>query len=228
MKDVNIILGRFQPFTLGHLSMAEAGAKKNRLPSVVLLVRSKKAADARHPFSDTLIEDELKTVAENYPGLIAGVHTVGSADIQFIAETCAKYGYMPHLWITGDDHSKAYSNMLTGTKKGTDKTYKEYYKDEYKLPDGFLDFSLLTLPRTNVGEDNKDPWAISSISGTRVRQAVKDGDRKAYDKMMPEGTDSIFDRFRKELDLIKEGMTSLTDFIREQMDAVTGCARPDM
>ena len=39
MKKVNICLGRFQPYTLGHYKMIEYGFKENGLSTVILMIQ---------------------------------------------------------------------------------------------------------------------------------------------------------------------------------------------
>ena len=58
-KPCNVALGRFQPFTKGHLQMLKDGYDKNGYPAVVFMISNKKF-DSKHPFSDELIAKEME------------------------------------------------------------------------------------------------------------------------------------------------------------------------
>ena len=166
MKQVNICVGRFQPFTKGHLRMPEAGMKENGLGCVICMVKNKKQ-DSRHPFTDDIIQKEMNIIIENEKSIIDTIY-ITSADIKQISEECHNKGYEPKLWITGSDRYQSYNSMINGISKKTGKSYKEMYS----LDD---DFSCLEVNRTD--ED---------ISATKVRNALKNDNKSIYDKMMPE------------------------------------------
>ena len=54
------MVGRTQPFTLGHQSILEALYKENGYPTVLCLIHNTKF-DSKHPFSDDLIKKEIDT-----------------------------------------------------------------------------------------------------------------------------------------------------------------------
>ena len=57
MKKVNIVVGRFQPFTKGHYSCVNAAKRVKGLPTVICMINVPEGkVDKRHPFpSDMLI-----------------------------------------------------------------------------------------------------------------------------------------------------------------------------
>ena len=58
-------------------------------------------------------------------------------------------------------------------------------------------------------------------SATKVRQAIKDDDFTTYMKMMPQGFDEntpLWEKFKKELSQIKEGMKSISKYISESLN----------
>ena len=53
-KPVNMFVGRFQPFTLGHVKVFEKMYKENGLPVVVYMVRGGKADPEKRPFDEDM------------------------------------------------------------------------------------------------------------------------------------------------------------------------------
>ena len=86
MKQVKVVLGRFQPMTLGHLKIAtyknlngpDAEQKSNlreqpnlkeiaKQKTIILAVSTpNEKVDKRHPFNDTLMKKELDLIKKNY------------------------------------------------------------------------------------------------------------------------------------------------------------------
>lgn len=189
-EKVNIFLGRFQPFTKGHLKVLEIGYNENQLPTVVLMIQNKKI-DKRHPFSDDVIQKEMEIIKKDAPHFIKDIIYVKSADILAFGEQLHQKGYEPILWLTGTDRLPQYTRMATN----------------YKERAGFVDeFTTFEIKRTD--ED---------ISATKVREAIQQNDLTTYKLLMPEHTDKMFDTFRNELLQVKEGMQSLASFIKESI-----------
>lgn len=194
MKDVNICLGRFQPFTKGHLRLPEAGHKENNLPCVIFMIHNKKI-DSHHPFSDELIQKEMDVIKKQYKDIIIDTFYVASADIKEIARICHENDYEPRLWLTGTDRYAMYKRMATSPK----------YQKEYGLRS---DFDAYEVHRTD--ED---------ISATKVREALKNDDKKSYDEMMPVNDDKLYNEFKDALSSVKENrMMSLKDYILEHKE----------
>lgn len=203
MKDVNIFLGRFQPFTAGHLKVLEQGYKKNGLSTVVLMIQNNKMDD-RHPFSDDLIQKEMEIIRKNHPELIEDTIYIKSADILKFAEELHNKDYEPVLWLTGTDRLAQYTKMA------------ENYKERANFKPEFTTFEI------QRGDDD--------ISATKVRESIKAEDMDTFKSMMPKGTDKLFDEFAVALKeakpaevkkpkrkKIKEGMMSLRDYILEAL-----------
>lgn len=189
MKKVNICLGRFMPFTKGHYKMIEYGLKHNGLPTVIFMISNKKM-DKKHPFSDELIQKEMDMLKKSLKGIENTVY-VSSADIVKLGKWCYENNYEPQLWITGSDRLAAYKRQAENPK----------YQDLGHFPSSF---TTLEVPRTD--ED---------ISATKVREAIMNNDLDAFKKMMPEGTEKLFDDFKEALSHIKECKISLVDYIEE-------------
>ena len=191
MKKVNICLGRFMPFTKGHYKMIEYGLKHNGLPTVIFMISNKKI-DKRHPFSDELIQKEMDMLKKSLEGIENTVY-VSSADIVKLGQWCYENNYEPQFWITGSDRLAAYKRQAENPK----------YQDLGHFPSSF---TTLEVPRTD--ED---------ISATKVREAIMNDDLATFKKMMPNGTEKLFNEFKEALSQVKESHTSLIDFIRERL-----------
>ena len=189
MKKVNICLGRFMPFTKGHYKMIEYGLKHNVLPTVIFMISNKKM-DKKHPFSDELIQKEMDMLKKSLEGIENTVY-VSSADIVKLGQWCYENNYEPQLWITGSDRLAAYKRQAENPK----------YQDLGHFPSSF---TTLEVPRTD--ED---------ISATKVREAIMNDDLDTFKKMMPEGTEKLFDDFKEALSQVKECKVSLVDYIQE-------------
>ena len=189
MKEVNICLGRFVPFTNGHYKMIEYGLKHNGLPTVIFMISNKKM-DKKHPFSDELIQKEMDMLKKSLKGIENTVY-VSSADIVKLGQWCYENNYEPQLWITGSDRLAAYKRQAENPK----------YQDLGHFPSSF---TTLEVPRTD--ED---------ISATKVREAIMNDDLDTFKKMMPEGTEKLFDDFKEALSQVKECKVSLVDYIQE-------------
>ena len=160
-KPVNMFVGRFQPFTLGHAKVIEAIHKQNGYPVVIFLVKSKtkKKEDAfKRPYSEELQIEMLEKLKKKYP--IEEVFVIPTAAIdKMFNEMRPKYE--PVLWGTGTDRMKVYSYQVD--------------KEQYRLDLGVRDdFGLFEIPRTG-----------KNISATQVRNAMLSGDEKEFKKLTP-------------------------------------------
>lgn len=181
IKDVNLVVGRLQPPTLGHQSILEALYKENEYPTVLALISNTKF-DAKHPFSDELIKKEIDTCWKGKDFYCDTIY-VKSAAIDKIGEALKEKGYSAHLWGCGTDREAMYKKMASNEK---------YTKD---FPD---DFKVFVVDR-----DEKSS-AVDGISATKVRQSIKDDDKAAFVKMMPDGAQKLFNEFKEELSKINE------------------------
>lgn len=186
-------IGRFQPFTKGHLQMCKDGYEKNNLPCVIMMIENKKY-DEKHPFSDKLMEKEIELIKMRYK-FIEDVIPVKSADIVKAGQALYDSGYEPQLWLCGDDRVAQYDRMIS----------KEQYRIDGHLPENFA---------TYTGKGRTE-----GVSGTAAREALKNDNLQAFKRIMPEGTDRLFNDMRDELlKVVKEGYTSLSDFLKENLD----------
>ena len=158
---INIIVGRFQPFTDGHMKLIDAAWKQLGISTVICIINTpEKKVDERHPFSTNIllpIYNELKSTYKHINDIIV----VENADIVKIGKALNDR-YEIKSWTCGTDRIDSYTKMSS--------TYKE---QAGLAPD----FQMIEVKRG--GED---------ISATRVRKALIDGDIKTFNMLTPYNT----------------------------------------
>ena len=237
LQEVKVCLGRFQPFTLGHLKMAtykdlkgpdkEQQDKLREQPNVKEIAKQKTIilavstpedkVDTRHPFNDDVMKKEFDLIKKNYKDDIEDVLYVKSADICAWGALLKEYGYKASVWLTGSDEFSFYKGMAIKVPEYEEKNVKDCagaYTSSFYVEE---------IERT----ENKD--FVSSISGTKVRQSLLDGDKELFTKMMPKGVNKYFDEFKEKAEnapepkkkttkkKVKEGMISLKNYILESI-----------
>ena len=191
-KKVNMFVGRFQPFTLGHVKVFEKMYKENGKPVVVFLVRGKNNDPEKRPFNEEMQQAMFAKMAKQYPFLeTAIVVPNGSIDTMFAA---ARPAYEPVMWGYGTDRKKSYGAMID----------KQSYRDQLGVDPDFKGYEIF---RT---DDN--------ISASKVRNALKIDDEKTFKKMTPKSIHSFYKPLQNILEPIKENnnnmknLKSLTNF----------------
>lgn len=159
MKRVNIVVGRFQPFTAGHYVCVETAKKLKGLQTVICMINTPESkVDKRHPFTTDLLLYLYNELFSNDP-YIEKVVPVKNADIVAIGEELRRYGYEIAAWTCGTDRYDTYSAMASK------------YHDKAGLAD---DFEVIEVKRTD--ED---------ISATKARGYLLSDDKQAFFSMMP-------------------------------------------
>ena len=176
-KPVNMFVGRFQPFTLGHAKVVETINKQNGYPVVIFLVKSKtkKKEDAfSRPYDEDTQLAMLNQLKGKYP--IEKVYIINSAGIDLMFNAMRADGYEPVLWGTGSDRLKTYSYQVD--------------KPEYREDLGVrTDFGLFEIPRTG-----------KNISATQVRNAMLDGDEALFKKLTPKEIHNMYGELKSKLE----------------------------
>jgi len=176
-EPVNMFVGRFQPFTLGHAKVLETIHKENGYPVVVFLVKAKnkkKGDEFKKPYDEKTQIEMFNQVKKQYPFLkeIFVINT-GAIDKMF-NEMRPKYE--PVLWGTGSDRMKSYGYQVNN----------DSYRDQLNARS---DFGLFEIPRT---DDN--------ISATKVRNAMLDGDEKSFKSMTPKAIHSMYKELKSKIE----------------------------
>ena len=190
-KPVNMFVGRFQPFTLGHVKVFEKMYKENGLPVVVYMVRGGKADPEKRPFDEDMQQAMFAKMKKQYPFLEASfVVPNGAIDTMFAA---ARPAYEPMMWGYGTDRKKAYGNMIN----------KQSYRDDLGVDPSFKGFEI------KRGDEN--------ISASKVRNALKIDDEKTFKKMTPKSIHGFYKPLQTIMQPIKENanmknLKSLVDF----------------
>jgi cytidyltransferase-like protein len=189
---VNMFVGRFQPFTLGHAKVLEAIHKENGYPVVVFLIKAKnkkKGDEFRKPYSEELQIQMFKQVQKQYKFLKEIIVLDRGAIDYMFNELRPKYE--PVLWGTGSDRMKSYGYQVNN----------DSYRDQLNCRS---DFGLFEIPRN---DDN--------ISATQVRNALLDGNEKDFKKMVPKAIHKMYDVLKSELEKSMELVTASKNSVNE-------------
>ena len=176
-QPVNIFVGRFQPFTLGHAKVLETIHKENGYPVIVFLIKSKtakKGDEFRKPYTEEMQIEMFKNVQKQYK-FLKDIVVLNSAAIDKMFNAI-RPKYEPVLWGTGSDRMKSYGYQVNN----------DSYRDQLNARS---DFGLFEIPRT---DDN--------ISATQVRNALLDGDEKTFKKMTPKAIHKMYGVLKSELE----------------------------
>jgi cytidyltransferase-like protein len=185
-KKVNMFVGRFQPFTLGHTKVLENLYEQNGLNTVVVLVKSKtkKKDDAqRRPFT-TETQMQLLEMAKA-DQKIEGVIVVETAGIDKIFNQL-RPKYEPVLWGSGTDRMKGYGYQVDNVK----------YREQLNVLE---EFSLFEIQRD---EEN--------VSATKVREAIINENEEEFKQLTPPSIHSMFYELQLELSKVQQKETVLT------------------
>ncbi len=189
MEKVNVIIGRFQPLTLGHLKGAEIVFKEHGLKTVFCIVNTPEdKLNDKHPFpSDTIIEQNYDLRKQDY---FAGITPIMNADIGKIAKVCRNIDCEPVMWTCGSDRVAAYS------KQCIEKYIKMYDLD----------------PSIHVNEIKRTD---DDISASKVRETLINDDYSGYKRLMPKWSHSIT---KYELYKEYMGKISIKENLREYIE----------
>jgi cytidyltransferase-like protein len=176
-QPVNMFVGRFQPFTLGHAKVLETIHKENGYPVVVFLVKSKtkkKGDEFSRPYDEKTQIEMFNNVKKQYPFLkeIFVVPT-GGIDTMF-NEMRPKYE--PVLWGTGSDRMASYGYQVNN----------DSYRDQLNCR---ADFGLFEIPRTD-----------DDISATAVRNALLANDEKQFKNLTPKAIHSMYGELKAKIE----------------------------
>lgn len=196
-KKVNIFVGRFQPFTLGHVKVFEQMYKKNGHPVVVFLVRGGKPDPEKNPFSEELQQAMFAEMTKQYPFLEAAfVVPNGAIDTLF---STARPAYEPVMWGYGTDRKRAYDAMIN----------KPEYREQLGVDPDFTGFE--------IGRTDDD------ISASKVRNALVIDDQTTFKKMTPKSIHDFYKTLQDTLTPIKESkkmknLKTLNEFLVIEKD----------
>lgn len=102
---VNIFVGRFQPFTNGHLKVLEKLHKQNSKGVLLLTVQSKEPH-----FPEILQHKIIREIVKEY-SFVRGFYSIPNAGIDTVFNE-ARPAYEPVLWGFGTDRAKSYNAQI--------------------------------------------------------------------------------------------------------------------
>lgn len=109
MEKVNILLSRFQPFTLGHLKCCTKVYKKRGIKTILCVIDNSKP-DEKNPFKTKTIWNGLKNIVKNHEEIIDLV-LIKEVDMLKIGHAIGMKGYEIATWCCGSDRYIDYSKM---------------------------------------------------------------------------------------------------------------------
>ena len=170
-NSVNIMVGRFQPFTLGHLKCLKAIKQTLGVPTLLCVIPGN--GDSKHPFAGKVQDDMYERLAAENPDLIADVAYVKNAFIEPWVLAAKERGLEPVSWTCGTDRHASYESMVQkhGQNYGLSPEFKVFFLDR--------------------ADDN--------ISATNVRECLVNDDKEGFMKQMPECLWDMYDEMRNVL-----------------------------
>ena len=168
-NSVNIMVGRFQPFTLGHLKCLKGIKDALGVPTLLCVIPGN--GDDKHPFMGSVQDEMCEKLKEANPDLIADVAYVKNAFIETWALAAKERGLEPVSWTCGNDRIDAYKSMVQkhGEKYGLNPEFQVYLVDR--------------------ADDN--------ISATSVRECLENGDIEGFKRQMPKCLWGMYDEMRQ-------------------------------
>jgi nicotinamide mononucleotide adenylyltransferase len=171
LKDVNLLVGRFQPFHNGHLKMAKFLKEKNNFPSVAVVVYPGHNKSGKSPFKEDTIKKYMDGIvrdeSEIADYIIVQRGLIGSAIVKLIEK-----GYKPHLIGAGEDRIDDYTKQLEYVKKS-------------EIGEEMKDLKLIKTPRVT--------------SATKVREAIADDDYQEVKRLVPKGVSVLYNTLKSEV-----------------------------
>ena len=168
-KAVNILVGRFQPPTLGHVKVLRQMHAKNNLPCVVINVRSKSGKNQK--FDPETILKIWMDIAKQYK-FIDGIRESSTGFLDQVLNSL-RPEFEPVLWGTGTDRIKGYERII-----------KNYGPEANTLPE----FEAFEIKRSG-----------KNISATQVREAIAADNEKEFKALTPTAEHKFFKQLRTEL-----------------------------
>ena len=246
-KKLNMAVGRFQPFTQGHLNMINEGEE---LCIVYRINSTDKVPDTLKGFKvggRVIKKDSVQIVAdyiENPEGDLTEqqkellkrpfTNELISKELDIVKRNCDKIievvpvlnAYQAFAMFNKFilDHQDEYEpNYWMCGDDRVDTFVKMIEKDdEVAIERGGQKYPNVCKGKlkTNIGKGRTE-----GVSGTAVRKSILNNDKAAFSRIMPKGVDSMFNDFvnafhefkGKLLNLIKESHMSLRDYVFEHL-----------
>jgi hypothetical protein len=169
-ENVNLIIGKFQPFNNGHYKMCNRVKKENDLPIFLCVVHPGNTND-RYPFSKDLIKKSVSGVVSDNPDLFAGFEMVDDNLLESsVKKICEKYNTMS-VTVGEDDFENAVLQ-------------REWIREKYDL--GESNIEIYKTPR----------WTDNN----NVRLSVMDDDFSSFKSKVPKNVAMLFNEYVREME----------------------------
>lgn len=246
-KKLNMAVGRFQPFTQGHLNMINEGEE---LCIVYRINSTDKVPDTLKGFKvggRVIKKDSIQIVAdyiENPEGDLTEqqkellkrpfTNELISKELDIVKRNCDKIievvpvlnAYQAFAMFNKFilDHQDEYepNYWMCGDDRVDSFTTTIDKDEEVAIERGGQKYPNVCKGKlkTNIGKGRTE-----GVSGTAVRKSILNNDKAAFSRIMPKGVDSMFNDFvnafhefkGKLLNLIKESHMSLRDYVFEHL-----------
>jgi hypothetical protein len=173
-EPVNLLIGSFQPISMGHIKAAKALKEKNGEKVVFVAIKGDEP-NKKSPFSKTTTQSLLNRVQQEYPDLIAGVRIIKRGQIEEIIKA-VRPEFEPMLWGTTERRIKDHALQFDYIKK----------RDiPLRISDNF---KLVELP--------------SYVKSEEVIDTLKKSDFAGFKKLTPTSIESSFFNLQKELGVV--------------------------
>lgn len=114
-EKVNILVGNFQPISLGHIKAAKQLFDKNGLKVILISVKPEKVTQ-KSPFSSKLTTTLLNKVKSEYSDIIRDIKVISKGQIESILSNL-RPEYEPILWGTSERRINDYLLQMDYIKK---------------------------------------------------------------------------------------------------------------
>jgi cytidyltransferase-like protein len=190
-KDVNIFVGRFQPFHIGHYKAAEELYKKNGKPVVLVSVRGSGKSGKGTAFTEPTMKKMMKDVIAK-SGFIIDHKEIKMVAFDTQLFPALRPQYEPVLFGAGEDRTQTYERQRL--------SMMDKHKNVLNMRD---DFAIHLTGRYG--------------SGTETRQAIQDNDILGFENQMPKFLHGYWDVLRKEMsanESVNEGKYKLNQEVK--------------
>jgi hypothetical protein len=195
---VNILVGKFQPVSIGHIKAAEQLKNKNGKKVIFIAIKPKKP-NKNSPFSLEQTRIFLEKTQQEYPELIEDIKIIESGQIEDVLETL-KPKYTPILWGTSNTRVNDYAIQFDYLKKRN-------------IPIRLSkEFKLVKVP--------------AYLESNEILDVIKNLDFNEFKKLVPSPVTSQFFNLNKELKKILESKSSFKNLLNGgPLDGSTSDAR---
>jgi hypothetical protein len=186
--EVNILIGAFQPVTMGHIKSAEAMKAKNGKKTIFVAIKGEKQTKMS-PLTPVTTVTLLNKVQQEYSNLIADVRVVPGGNLEEIIKAI-RPDYEPMLWGTTSRRLKDYAIQL------------DYIKRRDIPLRISKEFKIVELP--------------SYIKSEEVFNSIKDSNFAEFKRLVPDSIESEFFNLQKELGIRTPIMENQDDRLSEK------------